>query len=505
MTSKQAQFIGLMRCALLALLCLCAPAPARAQDSRAEQAEPTPDQLEQTAADAADAFAGQRYDEAAEKLGQLIEWDPGNFVHYYNLACVRSVQGKSEAGAELVVQAVEHGFTDVGLLRRDPSLANARTTTAFKNLLDNWGQILNRRIDTDLDRAREKYGSRYWYVKQPDLRLAYACAYDQETLGEARDEVKKIYAWAMENIFADTDDNLAGDDDAWVLVVLPTQPDFNKWAAQTYGPAARSLTQAIGGHYSHDEKQLVTMDLGATLRHEFMHVLHWRSNTRHGQIHPIWVQEGMCSLIEDYDLGPDGQPVPVESWRTNQAHFLAETGHLMKIEDLCHLSRERFEGSRPLAMYAQARVLFLFMEREGKLREWYTHFTEHYREDPSGLTSIEAVLDGDLDAINKRYADFCRNLPEVPEEVKHGMASLGIEIDATGTGEGLRVATPVRRDDAGDLRLNDIITHIEGRPVRDYWELVRVLTSYEPGQTVNVSYRRARLHRETEVVLKAAG
>lgn len=131
MTSKQAQFIGLMRCALLALLCLCAPAPARAQDSRAEQAEPTPDQLEQTAADAADAFAGQRYDEAAEKLGQLIEWDPGNFVHYYNLACVRSVQGKSEAGAELVVQAVEHGFTDVGLLRRDPSLANARTTTAF--------------------------------------------------------------------------------------------------------------------------------------------------------------------------------------------------------------------------------------------------------------------------------------------------------------------------------------------------------------------------------------
>ena len=121
------------------------------------------------------------------------------------------------------------------------------------------------------------------------------------------------------------------------------------------------------------------------------------------------------------------------------------------------------------------------------------------------LASIEAVLDGDLDEINDRYAKFCRDLPEVPEEVERGMASLGIEIDATGTGEGLRVASQVRRGTAGDLRLNDIITHIEGRPVRDYWELVRVLTSYEPGQRVTVSYRRARLHQDTEVTLKAAG
>jgi hypothetical protein len=487
----------------LVVCCMLLTLPARAQTS-ADTDQPDPELIERTTTEAIEAFAAGRLDDASAKLDQLIAWEPANFVHYYNLACVKSLRGEGEAAAELIVQAVERGFTDVGLLGRDPALATARATPTMQNLLDNWEQILERRIDTDLDRAREKYGGRYWYVKEPDLRLAYACAYDQDTLDQTRDEVRRLYAWAMDNIFGDTDDTLAGPEDAWVLVVLPNQKDFRLWAAENYGPAARSLTQAIGGHYAHDEKQLVTMDLGATTRHEFLHVLHWRSNTRHGQLHPIWVQEGLCSLIEDYDLGEGDELIPVESWRTNQAKFLADTGHLLKIEDLCALSRDRFTNSRPLAMYAQARVLFLFLYREGKLREWYTHFTEHFREDPSGLASIDAVLDGDLEEINERYAQFCKNLPEVPEEVGRGMASLGIEIDATGTGEGLRVASQVRRGTAGDLRLNDIITHIEDRPVRDYWELVRVLTSYEPGQTVKVNYRRVRLHQETEIVLKAA-
>ena len=489
---------------LLALTILFNPARAQTPDTP-PQPQPTPELLEQTAKDAVAAFAARDLDTAADKLQQLLGWEPDNFVHYYNLACIRSVQSQPEAAAELLIQAVEHGFTDVTLLRKDPSLANARTSPTLQKMLDNWDQILERRIDTDLERAREQYGSRYWYTKEPDLRIAYACAYDEETLAEVREEVRRLNTWAMANIFGGVDEELAGPQDAWVLVVLPNQEDFQRWAAENYGPAARNFNQAIGGHYSHDDKQLVTMDLGATTRHEFLHVLHWRSNTRHNQLHPIWVQEGLCSLIEDYDLSPEGDPVPVESWRTNQAQFLAKTGHLLKIEDLCGLSRQRFTSSRPLAMYAQARVLFLFIYREGKLRDWYTHFTEHFAEDPSGLASIVAVLDGDLEAINERYADFCRALPEVPEDVTHGMASLGVEIDATGAGEGLRVATQIRRGTAGDLRLNDIITHIEGRPVRDYWELVRVLTSYEPGQTVTVSYRRAKLHQETEVVLKAAG
>lgn len=501
----------LMRLILAAAIALAIAPPALGQpeETTPQHAETAtdPETLERLSREATEAFAAGDTETAAARLQSLIDLQPENFVHRYNLACVRSREGDAEAAAELLIQAVEYGFTDVNLLRNDPSLAAARETETARSLLDKWPQILDRRIETDLERAREIYGGRYWYVQDPELRVAYVAAYDEETLEQIRQEVRDVHDWAMEHVFAltDGDDRLVGPDDPWVLVVLPTQQDFRAWAAAQYGAAARNFNQAIGGHYSHDEKQLVTMDLGATLRHEFMHVLHWRSNTRRGQIHPVWVQEGLCSLIEDYDRNAAGELIPVESWRTNQARFLAETGHLLHLRDLCGITRQRFTGSRPLAMYAQARALFLFMHREGKLAEWYAHFTEHYREDPTGLASVEAVLEGDLDAINTRYADFCRTLPEIPEEVKRGMASLGVEIDAAGTGEGLRIAGHVRRGTAGDLRLNDIITHIDNRPVRDYWELVRVLTSYEPGQTVTVKYRRVRLHRETEVELKAAG
>jgi hypothetical protein len=482
-------------------LCLLAIFLARTPHALAQPDTPS---LESLSEQAVKAFSSGDLDAAAEALQELIEADAANFVHYYNLACVRSAQGEGEAAAELVVQAVERGFTDVGLLRRDPSLAKARETSTVRRLLENWSAVLERRIDTDLERARERYGGRYFYEKEPPLRLAYASAYDEHTLAEIRAEVEQVHDWAMEHVFGGANDDLAGDDDAWALVVLPTQQHFQQWAVENYGPAARNFNQAIGGHYSHDEKQLVTMDLGATLRHEFMHVLHWRCNTRHGQMHPVWVQEGLCSLIEDYDIGPGGELVPVESWRTNQARFLAETGNLLHLRDLCTIPRDRFTTSRPLALYAQARVLFLFLYREGKLREWYTHFVEHYREDPSGVASIEAVFNDELDAINRRYAEFCRALPTVPEEVKPGMASLGVEIDATGTGEGLRISAYIRRGSAGDLKQGDIITHINRRPTRDYWELIRVLTSYEPGDTVTVSYRRVRLHQQTEVTLKAA-
>lgn len=477
---------------LAALLCL----------TRVGHAQPQPS-LEDLSRSAVESFARGEHEAAAEALEQLIERDEGNFVHYYNLACVRSMQDRPEDAAERLVQAVERGFTDVRLIRSDASLAAARETEVVRNLLANWDRILGRRIDTDLDRARERYGNRYRYEKDPSLRLAYACAYDEHTLAEVKAEIDRIHSWAMEQVFGELhEDGLAGESDPWVVVVLPNQRDFQLWALETYGPAARNFNQAIGGHYSHDEKQLVTMDLGGTIRHEFFHVLHWRCNTRHGQLHPVWVQEGLCSLIEDYDLGPGGELVPVESWRTNQARFLAETGHLLHLRDLCTIPRDRFTNSRPLAQYAQTRSFFLFLYRENKLLEWYTHFVRHYRDDPTGIASIEAVFGRELDEVNDRYADFCRSLPKVPEEIKRGMASLGVEIDATGTGEGLRIAKYVRRGTAGDLKNGDIITHIDHRPVRDYWELVRVLSSYEPGDTVTVNYRRVRLHQQTDVALK---
>ncbi|GIK19347.1 MAG: hypothetical protein AMXMBFR77_13640 [Phycisphaerales bacterium] len=450
------------------------------------------------------AFAAGDYEAAEAALHLQLEEEPGNFVAMYNLACVRAMRGDTAEAGEMLIRAVEHGFTDIRQLTHDPHLAPLRGDPRYLAIVQRWDEILERRAATDLERARERFGAGYLYERDGRLRLLFASGFTAETTAQCRAEVERIYEWAMAEVFGETHTELAGSKDAWVLVALPTRRDFERWAVETYGPAARGYTQGIGGHYNHDTKQLVTGDLGASLRHEFMHVLHWRSTTRLGQIHPVWVQEGLCSLVEDYDPGPDGRPVPVPSWRTNQARFLAEAGKLLKVRDLVSVPREHFTGTRPLAFYGQARTLFLFLHSRGRLSGWYKHFTEHFRDDPTGLASLEAALEMSAEEIDSEYRRWLLSLPKAPEEVRVGSASLGVQIDATGTGEGLTISAFVPRSAAGGLRVGDVITHVDGRAVRDYYELVRVLAQRSPGETVEVGYRRGRLHGTAEVTLKKA-
>jgi hypothetical protein len=245
------------------------------------------------------------------------------------------------------------------------------------------------------------------------------------------------------------------------------------------------------------------MDLGSTLRHEFFHVLHWRDMTRRGQMHPIWIMEGLCSLVEDYDIDKEGHLHPTPSWRSNIVKRLERLGKLEPIETLAKRSPQEFSGNRPLANYAEARTVFLYLYSIGKLKDWYVEYTGHYREDPTGVKAIETVLGKPMKDINKDYHTWVRNLDMVPEEIKPGMASLGIEIDA-GNGEG-----PVVRgiDRSGpnrpDLHLNDVVTSIDHRATRDLAELVRVLSEYKPGDVVEVAYRRGKLYGTTKVTLVA--
>ncbi|MBI1190786.1 MAG: PDZ domain-containing protein [Tepidisphaera sp.] len=93
-----------------------------------------------------------------------------------------------------------------------------------------------------------------------------------------------------------------------------------------------------------------------------------------------------------------------------------------------------------------------------------------------------------------------RSLPAVPEEIRSGAASLGLEVDA-GSGEGPVVLSFDRRTGAQGLHINDVITAIDGKPVRDMSELVRVLSGYKPGDEVEVSYRRYKLTGTAKIVL----
>lgn len=494
-------------CTLIALPSVFASFSAFAQPTTGAPEQPPSNEQESVSERAARlqslafrAISDRRYEEARVALEEQATLQPSNFVVQYNLACVNARLLDKAAAVENLHRAIELGFIDLRQMQTDPDLEPIRAEPGFRAIIDNWNAIIDARAVANLDRTREIYGDKYLYETDDRRRLLYACAYDQQSFQIARDELARLADWGIETVFRDLQDTATPD--PFVTVILPNRRDFLRWVVATYGPASRNNFSGIGGAYDHDRKQLVAQDLGATLRHEFFHVLHWRSASRLGQQHPIWIQEGLCALVEDYDI-VGGALTPVPSWRTNTVKRILAGGKLTRIEDLAAIPRDKFTaGGRTMARYAECRTFFLFLSSKGLLGRWYNLYTAGYDADPTGVASVLAALDTDIDGANAMYRDWLRQLPAVPEPGgREGRVGLGIDVDP-GEGDGPVVTQAASRAArASGIRVGDIIYAINDRPTRDVFELVRVLGSYAPGANVTLSVRRLTRHLTIEIQL----
>lgn len=438
---------------------------------------------------------------AEELLRKQLNLQPNNFVVYYNLACTRAAQNDPPGAADFIDKAVEHGFCDIYQLRRESVLDKVRAEPAYRRLVDNWEAVLLARRDANLGAARAGFKDGYKEIVDEHMRVVYRTAFDERSTRAAIEELNRVTAFAESNLFPDLFDPAKSKDDAWVTIILPNKTDFARWATALYGPNAISGNSMVGGAYEHDLKRLVSMDLGSTLRHEFLHLLHYRHITRQGQACPAWVLEGLGCLVEDYDLGPAGELVPATSWRTNILKRVEKLGNLPTVEKLAAIKYTPFFNQRPLFNYAAARGVFMFLHHEGKLLEWSKAYDETYRDDPGGMLAYTHVLGTqDALALHRRWREFVRAFAAVPEEIRSGAASLGLELDAGG-GEGPIVASFDRRGGIGTLHLGDVITAIDGKPIRDLAELVRVLSGYKPNDEVEIAYRRHKLVGTTKLTL----
>ena len=244
----------------------------------------------------------------------------------------------------------------------------------------------------------------------------------------------------------------------------------------------------------------MAQDLGATLRHEFIHVLHWRDMNRLGQAHAPWIQEGLASLVEDYDM-QGAHLVPVASWRTNIVKRMNDRHRMPSIEKLASTPMRSFTSTRPLAKYAQARSIMLYLLDQGKLGEFYKVYTEQYSSDSTGILAMEMVLEKEIDEIQTDFSAWIDELETVPETGGDLSATLGIEIE-TGSGDGVVVkGLPGNARSRTGLRLGSVITAIDDHPTRDLFELIRILGKYRPGQTVTLHHRRGKIHSTSQVKL----
>lgn len=460
---------------------------------------------------AAEAHEAGDFKEASALFAEQAELEPNNFVPAFNLACSLALAGDLEQAEAALRRSVELGFSSLSTLKRDPDLQPLRGRDLYRQLVGHWPRILDARRQPAIESAKRWMGRPPNVVGLDELRVDLISGHRERATAAAAAMIERVAAWTEDALIPDLTDAEAQRRDAWVTVILPEDRDFTKWLVWTFGPgAARHGITTIGGAYEHDRKRLVARDLGATLRHEVFHVFHWRDMERRGQRHPIWIQEGLASLVEDMDPeGSGGRWKPVASWRTNIVKRLAERSILTDLETLTGLDQRTFSSRRPLRLYAEARGVFLFLMERGLLRDWYETYTnDHahgYAADASGLTAIEHVFGADIEGFHDAMTAWAADeLPMVVEELDDLDVTLGLEIHAAADGAPRikDLTWEARRE--SDLRMGDVITSINGRPIHEVQELVRVLGDMEAGARATVAYRRGTLGGETSIGVKEA-
>ncbi len=461
-------------------------------------ADPLPSELE---SEGISAMQDGAYQDAEDIFRELIELRPKSFVGHYNLAAAHSMQGEVQDAINAMSTALALGFTDRAQLERDPDLESLRTDPWFDVLIGQWGELINARRVADVAQIELLFPNKRkrWSMTDDALRFELRSAHGEVATDEAMGELRMIADWAHAELFTELP-NVDLSDSPWVMIGLPDRAGFAKWAISVFGSSVRGSISSVGGAYEHQQRRLVAQDLGATLRHEFVHVLHWRDMSRRGQVHAPWVQEGLASLIEDYDVR-GGKPVPVPSWRTNIVKRLEDINRLPSFEELAQIEMNAFTAKRPLAKYAQARTAMLWLLDTGKLSAFYEHYCAHYAEDPTGYASVLAVTGLEPDALEKQYRDWVEALETVPETGSDLTATLGIEVE-NGTGDGVVVrGLPPGASKRTGLKLNAVITHVNDRPTRDLFEMIRVLGDYSAGESVSLRWRRGTVHSTSSAKL----
>lgn len=423
---------------------------------------------------------------------EMARRDPESFVPTYNIACTLAQLGRTDEALDALGRAIELGFDDLAHLRHDPDLAPLRETDRFQAILDGWPERMEALAQARFDELIERFGGAYYTEEDAFLRLRFAVGLPRESFAMARDELDTVSRWAVAHLF----ENLAEADDAsvpWVSVVIPTDGDFARWAAQRHGAAARGATRQIAGTYDHDRKELVCKDLGATLRHEVFHALHYRSQSLEGQRHASWIMEGLASLVEDVDVNADGTPAFAPSWRSNLVRKAHRGNGLKTLRQLAETPDHLFVGTSQLLHYGHARTVMLYLVAAGKLEAFYENYVNTWDRDRTGIQALERTFEAEIDQIELSFRRWLERLPVAPEQHHPPAATLGIDVDGE-RGEGLAVLRVARGSPGrkAGLRPRDVLVAVNGQGTRDINELYRVIGRYLPGDMVVLSVRRGQ-------------
>lgn len=426
-------------------------------------------------------FASAKYDEAATLLSAYIDANPNDTDMLYNLACAYARLDRTDDAAHTLLRAVESGFVAFDHMMADPDLNSIRNHPTYTAVLETMRRVrdLNADPTTALNNAitqwKNRFGDQaYQYDVDEDRRIAFATALDASSAQEMREMLAREADQCAATLFG-------GHLDVPVLIAIPTPADADKLLQ----------TPEVGGMYVHASRRLIARNTGDSLRHEFVHAMHFAHMERIGQKHPLWIQEGIAALYETYSWADDGTIVFEPNDRRNIAKRRQRAGRLMSWDRLFELQALQFMRMAG-RLYPEVRAIFEYLAAEGKLSTWYSAYVLHFDEDPTGRLAMEKVFDAPLRDIERAWQVWLSESADVDDEIRDGEASLGIRSSENASNDGVMVTDVLAGGGAraAGVRRGDVIVALDETSVRSLRDLTLALGGRSVGDEVALRIRR---------------
>ncbi len=423
-------------------------------------------------------FGSGDQETALELIALYLENWPGTPHMLYNRACGLALLGRREASAAALLEAVEHGFRDFAAMRRDPDLASMRNHETFTAILEASRRIDRGTADRQFESWQRRYGDDYHYETDSEHRLHFATGLDAKAHADMKEIITRQADQLTKTLFKSPPQD-------WCFVVVPSKNHVTEVFQRLLDVADPARTPGV---YLHGKRLLVTRDIGESLRHEFVHRMHWADMDLRGQRHPMWVQEGLASLYEEYVWNDDGTIKFVPNMRHNIARRQVQAGIALSWDKLFNLKPDQFLAGNA-RFYPQVRSMFEFLAALGLLQEWYEAYVATFDRDPGGGKAFEQVFGLSVDQVNQRWKSWVLDRGSIDDRVDFGDASIGISgIEA---GDGVQVEKVIGRNARrAGLRRGDVITQVDEKPVRALAELMLAIASRKLGETVRLEIRR---------------
>ena len=512
MTARPARVaVLLVLCALLAparASLAQAPSPPTGATPRRESeprrdARPSSDALEH-------ALQRRDFAEADRLIESRIAAGDRDPILLYNAACVLAQLGRLASAEQRLMEALKAGFRDFDTMEADEDLEPIRASRTYEAIMEARERLEKDGRGTEGRTSSPARGRR---AHAPDPVAAWKAAHPEEFTDKTGYRYDKggdgtiSYATFLDEAsHARMKRNLDALGDHLLRAYFGKPPTETVLVAIVRPDDAKDYLERpeVRGMYLHSARRLVSRDAGQSLQHEFVHLMHFAHMERTGQRHPIWVQEGLASLYEDYTLRPDGGIDFHPNIRFNIARKQVTSRTAMRWSELFALSGTGFMNDAE-RLYPLVRSIFEFIARERRLEEFYRQLGRTWSDDPDGRAAIEKAFGEPLARVEERWRKWMVERGEIDDSIERDDASLGIAIEDAGDGVRIRSFVIKSAAKAAGLRVGDVIIEVDGTPVRNRDEMQLAVARLEVGRRIPVRFRRDDREMTLEVAPRALG